>query len=214
MSHVRTWAYTAWQVMSSTIGVLLVLLFVVVQFRSCTGAAWLSGTEPAAYTLIGADGRVLSIYILPANKVALWYADPAKNEREAALALWRGTFGDHYGWGIWHMEEAPVPGPNWRIFPRGFEPVFMEMEWLEKFREGPGNPVLPNQGESTRGFILLSEDRSSLVFSDMTLRKDEPNPILAAHLEELFADEEVREALSQIGSKKIRELGRRLSGES
>lgn len=160
--------------------------------------------------VLGEDGRSLNLFILPANRVALWYADPADNKREAALAMWRGTFGDHYGWGIWHMESAPVPGPNWRLFQAGLEPVFMEMEWLEKFRHGPGKPVFPDEGEQTRGFVLFAKDKSSVVFAGMTLEEGEPNPILAAHLEDLFEDKEALSALRRIGSKKLEELGEAL----
>lgn len=210
MSRIFPLAKRASEILGGVAGVAVFLLVILSQLRSCTVAAWMSGKDPENYSLIGRDGRVLSAFILPGNKVALWYANPANNEREAALALWRGTFGDHYGWGVWYMGEAPVPGPNWRIFPRGFEPVYMEMTWLEKFREGPGNPVFPNQGESTRGFVLIADDRSKIVFEKMILDKSDPNPLLATYLEDLFQDAGVDKALEGIGSEKIREIGRQL----
>lgn len=194
---------TARQFLSGALGLAMFLFFLVVGVRGCTGAAWVSGNEPEQYLLESGDGRVLSIFILPKNKVALLYADSANDEREAALVSWRGTYGDHYGFGLWHMEDAPVPGPNWRIFRRGFEPVFMQMDTLEKFREGRGNPVFPGEGNSVRDFILLAEDRSALVFDDMMLRKTDPSPIFAAFLGAVFRDEEAVAALQRIQSGRL-----------
>ncbi len=174
-------------------GICVVGLYLLIGLRNIVMTSWGSPAEVETYTVIGEDQRTMSLTILPRNTVAIMYADLRNLRREAVLLRWRGSGGDHYGFGIWHMGDAPIFGPNIRIIPKGFIPFFMEIEVLERWGVGESSFLSP--GSSSQAFVLFAEDRSSIVFEDMPLQREELDPLVALYLAQAIQDTEAVTAL-------------------
>ena len=147
--------------LSGLLGISVVGLYLLIGLRNIAVTSWESPAEVETYTVIGEDQRTMSLTILPRNTVAIMYADLRNGQREAVLLRWRGSGGDQYDFGIWHMGDAPIFGPNIRIIPKGFVPFFMEMEVLE--RSGQGESSFLSPGSSSQAFVLFAEDRRARI---------------------------------------------------
>ena len=189
------------RIVSSAFAIAVVGGLAVVGLRSCVTTVWTTGRDVKTYSAVGDDDRTLAVMLLPRNRVILWHSDGSREHSEVALAIWRGTDAVKYPGGWWHFPSVPMAGPNIRKYQAGFEPVFMEMEVLEKQIDGNEPPAFPPVNRTARDVVLFAEDRSALYFDDMLLEETPVTPVLALYFLDMFADTVVQNALRSVATE-------------
>ena len=168
---------------ASIIGTALVILAILLfGLKGCVVTIWKSSNTPTTYAIHGSDGRSLAMIFLPKNETIMLYTEDKAEFMEAALTKMRGTYGTHYFWRVWSVEDPDTVGGlfGYRIYPDGAEPVVMETTVLEKFIHGSSKPTLRSEGDRTHPVILFSEN--AVRFEDMWLEKEPTNPELVRAL--------------------------------
>jgi hypothetical protein len=166
--------------------VLAILFF---GFKGCLVTVWLSPDTPTTYAVRGADGRSLSLILLPKNEAILLYVEDKTGSIEAARVRMRGTYGTHYFWRLWHLEGPGATGGLfvYNLFPEGAEPVEMETTFLRRFHHGTSTPTLRAQGDRTNSVIVFSP--SAVKFEGMWLQKESTSDeLLHSLIAELSTD--------------------------
>ena len=166
--------------MTSRIGIgIVAALIIFMGMKGCVVTVWTSGPSLNSYALYGDDGRAFGLEFLPKNETIIWYIDPAEDSLEATLVRMRGAVGTHYFWRFWKI-DGPGVMFGYRMYPADVRPVYMEIEVLERYMRGNGNPTLPDKGDRTREVLLFGDDR--VKFEGMWLRRSEPNREMAGAL--------------------------------
>jgi hypothetical protein len=139
--------------------------------KSCIVTVWTSPKEATSYSVVGTDGRTLSLIFLPKRETVFVYSPDRGRSIEANLSEMKGTYGTHYFWRLWSVEGPGQMGGllGYRLYPDGFRPVMMESTVKRKFMHGSHKPVLPEQGARTHPVILFSDD--AIEFEGMVLEK-------------------------------------------
>ena len=139
--------------------------------KSCIITVWNSPKEPTSYSVVGSDGRMLSVIFLPKRETVFVYSPDRGESIEANLSEMKGTYGTHYFWRLWSVEGPGLAGGlfGYRLCPEGFSPVVMETTVKKKFMHGSHKPVFPEQGSRTHPVILFADD--AIEFEGMVLRK-------------------------------------------
>lgn len=151
------------------------LLIVAIAFfglKGCIVTIWTSPKEPTTYSVVGSDGRMLSVVFLPRSETLFVYSPDRGESLEVNLSVTKGVYGTHYFSRLWSVDGPGTLGGllNYRIYPTGFEPVRMETTVKKKFMLGTHKPVLPAEGERTHPVILFGADKIN--FEGMLLEKE------------------------------------------
>jgi hypothetical protein len=164
---------------ASRIGTTLVILAILFfGLKGCVITVWKSPDTPTTYAIHSSDGRSLAMIFLPKNETIMLYTEDKAEFMEAALTKMRGTYGTHYFWRLWNVDEPGTGGGlfGYRIYPDGAQPVVMETTVLKKFIHGSSIPTLSGEGDRTHPVILFSS--TAIRFEDMWLEKEPTNPEL------------------------------------
>lgn len=168
---------------TSMIGTSLVLLVILFfGLKGCVITVWESSETPTTYAIHDPNGRSLVMIFLPKNETIMLYTEDKPEFVEAVLTKMRGTYGTHYFWRLWKVDD-PVTGGGllgYRIYPDNVKPVVMETTVLKKFTHGSAIPTLRNEGDRTHPVILFSTN--AIRFEDMWLEKEPTNPELVRAL--------------------------------
>ena len=199
---IRSSTVTALTRLSQGIVSLGVLLFFVVGLRGCVVTAWVSPEEIQSYSIVGRDDRVLGAIFLPENEILFTHIDPKEETMETAFFLWRGELGKKYPFGWHHFPDSPMPGPNWRRAPEGFEPLFMEQTVLEKTLSGPGESNFPEEGYWGYDMVFFAIDSSAIIWSGMRLDRDGLSAPVARGLAALISDSSAVAVLRRYAAEK------------
>ena len=150
--------------------------------KGCIVTIWVSPIEPTSYSVVGADGRMLSVIFLPGHETVFVYSPDRGATLEANLSETKGTYGTHYFWRLWRIEGPGRLGGlfGYRLYPDGFRPVVMETTVKRKFMHGSHKPVFPEQGSQTHPVILFADD--AIEFEGMVLQKHPTDSALLADL--------------------------------
>ena len=168
---------------ASKIGTSLVIVLILFfGLKSCILTVWESPKQPTTYAIHGSDGRSLAMIFLPKNETIFLYAEEKTDFIETSLTKMRGTYGTHYFWRLWKIDESGVGGNlfGFRIYPEESKPVIMETTVLKKFIHGSSTPTLGNEGEITNPTILFNTN--AVRFGDMWLEEEPTNPNLVKSL--------------------------------
>jgi hypothetical protein len=163
----------------TALAILLILFF---GLKSCVMTVWKSPEQPTTYAIHGSDGRSLAMIFLPENEAMFLYTEEKADFIEASLTKMRGTYGTHYFWRLWSINEPGVGGGlfGYRVYPEGAKPVVMETTVLKKFIHGSSIPTLRNEGDITHPIILFTAN--AVRFGDMWLEEEPTNPELVKSL--------------------------------
>ncbi len=167
-----------------SLGILIVICVIgFFGLKSCVVWIWTYPKETEKYSIVGEDGRSLSIIFLPSKKTIIHYTDPSKLVSEIVLTRMRGTFGTHYIGNLWRVEGPGVLiGLRW--CPKGVRPIMMEIKTLEKSRVGPGKPASPPVGKTTRSEMAFAQN--ALKFKGMWLEKTSVDQLEISELLDLL----------------------------
>lgn len=146
---------------------------------------WSPPTETQQYSVVGGDGRTLTLLLPPRGFAYFVYTEPDPNFLEAALVRLHGVYATNYFWNIWNVDRGSPQSPlGIRIFSNGVSPVLATASVLEKFISGDSSTTFPNKGEDMSPLFLVSEEK--VEFQGMPLQRVAVDPILlenlAAHL--------------------------------
>ena len=131
-----------------------VLLFLFIGLKGCVMTLWTYPKEVEAYSIEGIDVRSALMVFMPQKETVLWYSDPSLDAVEVLLMRMRGTYGTHYVGPIWTTEG--LFGYHW--CPGDIEPVQMEIDTLNKYKEGSGDSAFPDIGERRNSVVYLGGD--------------------------------------------------------
>jgi len=150
--------------------------------KGCIVTIWTSPKEPTSYSVVGTDGRMLSVVFLPNHEAVFVYSPHCGTSLEANLAEIKGAYGTHYFWRLWSVEGPGRTGGlfGYRLYPEGFRPVVMETTVKKKFMHGSHKPVFPEQGSRTHTIILFADN--AIEFEGMVLDKHPTDSALLADL--------------------------------
>jgi len=140
-------------------------LFVVcfVGLKGCIVTVWTSPGSPKQYQIAG-DGRTLTWYSLPDNRVILRHENRRNDTDEVVLTKMRGTYGTHYVGPIWNVAQREL-GEWWILGLRWYpdsEPVVMDIEVKKQNNQGASQEAFPDVGESNIKTILFGDDEVRL----------------------------------------------------
>jgi hypothetical protein len=170
-------------ILSRSFMALVVVAIAFFGLKGCLITIWSSPKQPTTYSVVGGDGRMLSVVFLPKQETIFVYSPDRGASVEANLSETKGTYGTHYFWRLWSVEGPGRLGGllGFRLYPEGFRPVVMETTVKKKFMHGSHTPVFPSEGSRTYPVILFAED--SIEFEGMVLSK---HPTDSAFLSELL----------------------------
>jgi hypothetical protein len=170
--------------LGKAITLIVVLGVLAIGARSCVVPVWQYPAVATTYDVEGADGRTMSMVLLPSRETIVAYADSANGAIEVIRARFRGTLGTHYVGPVWNVSvEGHLFGL--RLYPQGISPVDMEVEIQRKYRFGRGESVFRTEGTTSREIVLYSTD--SLRFGGTWLYRTETDSALVEGLRALIA---------------------------
>ena len=132
----------------------VILLFLFLGVKSCIITAWLSPSTAKSYSIQGGDNRTMTMVLIPDNKAIVIYNDPNIDFTETVLMKMRGTYGTHYFWRFWRVEN-PNMIFGFRIYPSETKPVAMEIKILNKLITGFGDPTFPKVGDTYYTILIF-----------------------------------------------------------
>jgi len=162
---------------------LVVITFILLGLKGCVVSLWSSPKEPVSYVVEGADKRSMRITFFPNQETMIWYVDPGKPLVEGVLTRMRGTYGTHYFGPFWKI-DGPGVFFGYRIYDEDVEPVMMEIQIIDKFLQGRGDPTFRNVGSTTNQILLFGKNR--VRYQDMWLIQELPNPEINVKLRSAF----------------------------
>ncbi len=159
-------------------GVFLFIMFL--GLKGCIVRTWKAPSAEQAFSAVGANGATFYLVLFPDQRVisALYTSDGM----EASLSEWRGAYGTHLIWRLWHL-DGPKVVFGYRIYPSGFHPVRIERRTLRNFKMGSGNSAFPREGITEHEVVLFGQD--TIFIGGVTL-------------ERTSLPEELRESLTSI----------------
>ncbi|MEP7010504.1 MAG: hypothetical protein ABJC13_09300 [Acidobacteriota bacterium] len=180
MSKIKNVLATIWPLAGGVSGVLITLLILLASAKSCFVKSWSPPPTPEAYRVEGGDGRTLYLLTFPDREAILAYY--TSKGMEISRSAWKGVYGSHLLGRLWHI-EGPKITLGYRIYPKGIEPVVMEITTIKNFKLGSGDSSFPREGE--RGYEVILFGRDQVVFSKMTLERFVIEPEFAASISKL-----------------------------
>jgi hypothetical protein len=175
----------------------IVLAIIIIGIKSQIIVPWKSPTTPVSYSVLGDDGQMMLVVLLPDNRAIVWYDDDKHDYAEGNLVQWHGYIGTHYIWRIWNIGDndstfgSSIFGV--RIYPEGVTPVVLDTEVLAHYAGGSETQVLPNKGDRIRNqTVLFGGD--AMRFQEMWMKTDDASKVKL--------DEDISKMLALFGPAK------------
>ena len=124
--------------------------------KSCTSTAWVSPKSIVKYSVVGADGRGMSVFLLRDHEMVVAYEDPSGPAFEVIVASVYGNIADHYIGPIWKHEDDFL---GWAWVKDGTEPVKFYLTIKDKLHVGRGESSFASIGSETAVKARISEGK-------------------------------------------------------
>ena len=155
-------------IVSKIITGLIILAVLFFGLKGCVVTIWSSPKSPEIYSVLGTDGRSMSVTFLQ-SRTMICTLNPSKDHFEGVLTEMKGSM-EHISFCAYGTLTDRVLSFGYRIYPSDAEPVTMEITILERIWKAV--VIQPFQTKGTRTYDVMLFSKDAVRFHDMWLKRD------------------------------------------